>query len=906
MWFLSQPAYKDWIDEPEGCLLVSADPGCGKSVLAKALIDHELVRACPGAIICYFFFKDQVQNKLCMALCALLHQLFDAEPRLIKHAQAKFHRYGMKLQGNAQALFEILTDALTDPISVPVIFVLDAMDECDDDDCAKLFRALKTLQLRTKAGTRGLKMLLTSRPYHNIIFDFQPDNPSSYLRLSSEPEALSQPGSSIGDLPKGWEARMTEKGQMYFVDRNTGLRTFEDPRTEGLPVGWGVRYTKKGDLLRRYFVDHNTRASTWLDPRLPLSGTPLDALHLRNHAAVAAEGKDNIQPSSTNINSPHYHNGPRRIHIPGELESEAISQEVNLVIRYRLQELYQRGTLKKDVRANLEKQLLSQTNRTYLWVYFLFDELQYMIKPTWKETERKLTMLPTSVNEAYEGILSRCAVNEEIKQHAVRTLCVMLAAKRSLSPREIQIAVRIEFDPPSSRHEDLDLEDDKEFANKLRNWCGLFVQVWNGRVTFIHQTAREFLLAKKTSFTRTPLLKAWRWQGFTSLEYAHNIIAQCCMIYLGLTHESITSLHDSRRLKKDWPRTRQRIELVSKIAFLEYAAQHWDWHLLEGNCKEIDELFQLALQTCDPDYTACTAWNIVRFHHYPPHRFSHRLVIAASLEPKLLPMLLVREDAADQLDDTTYKRIFLEAARSGHRTIMELVLSRGIDVNQCIDQRGNTALHITYFLSCIEFLLQRGAQIDIQDQKGYTPLLTAIVAGDMEKVKILLQRGASTTIPDNGGDSALSCAVLSDELDLVQFILEYGGEVNIQSPQGDTALHCAAMVDNPPAARLLFNNGADPSIQNDDGSTAQDLAAIRGHTEIVEVLHETTKLIARRSSLSDLWPLKPHWDRAQNGIGKSIYNNTGRRRPYKKKEDEDTAATASRLAFLNLDTPRKT
>ncbi|KAL1893931.1 hypothetical protein Sste5346_006072 [Sporothrix stenoceras] len=41
-WFLQHDSFKEWLEQDSGPLLVSADPGCGKSVLAKYLIDCEL------------------------------------------------------------------------------------------------------------------------------------------------------------------------------------------------------------------------------------------------------------------------------------------------------------------------------------------------------------------------------------------------------------------------------------------------------------------------------------------------------------------------------------------------------------------------------------------------------------------------------------------------------------------------------------------------------------------------------------------------------------------------------------------------------------------------------------------------------------------------------------------------
>ena len=54
-WFLAHDHYKKWLQKDSGPLLVSVDPGCGKSMLAKYLIDSKLPQS---SLICYFFFKD--------------------------------------------------------------------------------------------------------------------------------------------------------------------------------------------------------------------------------------------------------------------------------------------------------------------------------------------------------------------------------------------------------------------------------------------------------------------------------------------------------------------------------------------------------------------------------------------------------------------------------------------------------------------------------------------------------------------------------------------------------------------------------------------------------------------------------------------------------------------------------
>jgi len=86
-WVLSHDRYREWrLGQSYPLLWISADPGCGKSVLARSLVDRDLKHD-GDASICYFFFKDnEEQDNLPMALCAVLHQLFNQQPKLLHHA----------------------------------------------------------------------------------------------------------------------------------------------------------------------------------------------------------------------------------------------------------------------------------------------------------------------------------------------------------------------------------------------------------------------------------------------------------------------------------------------------------------------------------------------------------------------------------------------------------------------------------------------------------------------------------------------------------------------------------------------------------------------------------------------------------------------------------------------------
>ena len=97
-------------------LWVSADPGCGKSVLIKYLVDSILVTA-KSRTICYFFFKDDFedQRSAVSALCCILHQLFKQKRILLSdYILEQFKVEGAQLTNSFSELWAILLDAAND------------------------------------------------------------------------------------------------------------------------------------------------------------------------------------------------------------------------------------------------------------------------------------------------------------------------------------------------------------------------------------------------------------------------------------------------------------------------------------------------------------------------------------------------------------------------------------------------------------------------------------------------------------------------------------------------------------------------------------------------------------------------------------------------------------------------
>jgi ankyrin repeat protein len=68
----------------------------------------------------------------------------------------------------------------------------------------------------------------------------------------------------------------------------------------------------------------------------------------------------------------------------------------------------------------------------------------------------------------------------------------------------------------------------------------------------------------------------------------------------------------------------------------------------------------------------------------------------------------------------------------------------------------------------ISYLIDNGADVNVQDRYGITPLLSAIYESHTECVRILLQKGASKTGTAPDGSSYVDCAESAEIKELLK------------------------------------------------------------------------------------------------------------------------------------------
>ena len=125
------------------------------------------------------------------------------------------------------------------------------------------------------------------------------------------------------------------------------------------------------------------------------------------------------------------------------------------------------------------------------------------------------------------------------------------------------------------------------------------------------------------------------------------------------------------------------------------------------------------------------------------------------------------------------------AAQNGHTDICGLLLAHGSNVNEVVPGTKSTALHaaaIGGHNASVEALLSWGAEVNLQEQAGFTPLHDACQEGHLLCVLTLLKAGASLTLPDREGGLPIHHAAKNNRVEIVKtLLLEYGCSPDVVS-----------------------------------------------------------------------------------------------------------------------------
>lgn len=116
-----------------------------------------------------------------------------------------------------------------------------------------------------------------------------------------------------------------------------------------------------------------------------------------------------------------------------------------------------------------------------------------------------------------------------------------------------------------------------------------------------------------------------------------------------------------------------------------------------------------------------------------------------------------------------------EAAHEGHTEVLKLLIKAGAELN-VQNHKGSTPLAFycfnndpeTHPVSNARHMLQAGAHAGSKDKSGMTPLLVSCTAGRNDLISVLMDFGACPTAKDDRGRTASDIAEFHGYPDLIQ------------------------------------------------------------------------------------------------------------------------------------------
>jgi ankyrin repeat protein len=417
--------------------------------------------------------------------------------------------------------------------------------------------------------------------------------------------------------------------------------------------------------------------------------------------------------------------------------------------------------------------------------------------------------LPESLDMTYERILKE--IKRPNKRLAQRVLQCLVVAVRPLRAEELAEVLAVDFDDaegiprlkPDWRWEEQELS--------LLSACSsliVIVQAGDSRVVqFSHFSVKEFLTSPRLATASREVSNY-----HIDLEPAHTILAQAC-------HGVLLQIQDDVEgcTTEDHP-------------LAQYAAEHWTTHAQFGEAssrlqKGMEYLFdtdkphfKVWLTLCDIDTYPN---NDATFCHFAPS-YGDRSPAAPLYYAvlcgfhDLVEHLITKHPQDVNADGGYYVRPLVAALAGEHIQTADLLRRNGADLHDVRGRYGRTPLHAAAYsgnfevarilieydpadinasdelwrtpLHCvsgdhtfkgssvIRLLLEHGADVNVQNQAGWTPLHEASFNGELEVVGVLLEHGADVEAKDYNGETALQIAVDEGHDEVMESLREHGAK----------------------------------------------------------------------------------------------------------------------------------
>ena len=216
--------------------------------------------------------------------------------------------------------------------------------------------------------------------------------------------------------------------------------------------------------------------------------------------------------------------------------------------------------------------------------------------------------------------------------------------------------------------------------------------------------------------------------------------------------------------------------------------------------------------------------------------------IIAGDEEKILELLQTYD--IERKDDDGLTPLIL-AARYRNENVVRLLLEKGANPGAKDSKHGGTTLHwlcaplpeageVPISETLVDLLLRIRPPLDVPDDEGRTPLMTACKAGEQLLATKLIHHGANVRAVNVYGRTPLYYAAYHGRAQMIPLLIVNGAELEARSiPLDNTPLHVAAMgqSDSPNTVKQLLLAGADKEAISKSSQSTPLLLAIIHHNK---------------------------------------------------------------------------
>jgi len=145
--------------------------------------------------------------------------------------------------------------------------------------------------------------------------------------------------------------------------------------------------------------------------------------------------------------------------------------------------------------------------------------------------------------------------------------------------------------------------------------------------------------------------------------------------------------------------------------------------------------------------------------------------------------------------------------------------------------KGNNQVLISKYV-------EYGGNVNVQDGKGYTPLIYAAYYGHDELVDFLLKNGANACMKDKRGNTALMGAIFKGNVKAAIRLMKAECDVDQNNNANQTALMYATLFGREKIATELISRGASIEVQDTNGKSAMSIAKDQFNQKMITLLEK--------------------------------------------------------------------